>query len=129
MRDALAKLALLREEFGAACRSMLDAVARRCPTAICTIYEGAFPDPRFTRLATTALALLNDCITREASSRGLPLVDLRVICDRVEDFANPIEPSGPGGRKIASAIVALATTHDFAKRRCEVFAHEPTPAL
>ena len=42
-----------------------------------------------------------------AFTRGLPLVDLRLICDQDEDYANPIEPSVRGGEKIAAAIAGL----------------------
>jgi hypothetical protein len=40
---------------------------------------------------------------------SLPVIDLRSICNRPEDYANPIEPSSIGGEKIARAIVALVT--------------------
>jgi len=53
----------------------------------------------------TALKLFNDLIVREAFARGVPLIDLRLICDRDEDYANPIEPSSVGGEKIARAVV------------------------
>jgi len=33
-------------------------------------------------------------------------VDLRLVCTEPSDYANPIEPSGSGGAKIARAIVA-----------------------
>jgi len=52
-----------------------------------------------------ALSALNDQITRQAFSRGLTVIDLRIIFDRDEDFANPIEPSPLGGAKIARAII------------------------
>jgi hypothetical protein len=85
---------------------MLDLVAARAlPTAVCTIYEPRFPDPGLRQAAVTALSLLNDQISREAFSRGLALIDLRLVCDRDEDFANPIEPSAHGGAKIARAIL------------------------
>ncbi|HEX8508966.1 MAG TPA: hypothetical protein VF635_05650, partial [Propionibacteriaceae bacterium] len=58
-------------------------------------------------LASTALTLLNDVITREAFRRGLPLIDLRVLCSEDADFANPIEPSVQGGQKISAAIAAF----------------------
>jgi hypothetical protein len=32
------------------------------------------------------------------------LIDLRLVCDSDDDFANPIEPSVRGGAKIAGAI-------------------------
>ena len=102
---------------------MLDRVMeRRLSTAVCTIYDARFPNPLRRRLAATGLTIFNDCITREAFSRGLPLIDLRLICNEDEDFADPIEPSVRGGAKIAAAIAALAVEHDFARHRSEVFA-------
>jgi hypothetical protein len=73
-------------------------------------------------VAVAALALFNDIITREAFGRGLPLVDLRLVCAEDADYANPIEPSARGGAKIAGAIAELVTGHDFARRRSGVFA-------
>jgi lysophospholipase L1-like esterase len=106
--EALLLLAEVRERFQSEYREMLDAVeAAARPTALCTIYEPRYPDPQRRRLAGTALTLLNDVITREAFSRGLSLLDLRVLCDEDTDFANPIEPSVRGGQKIAGAIAAF----------------------
>jgi hypothetical protein len=111
--------------------AMLNGVlGRGLPTAVCTIYEPRFPDLRQRRLAATGLTVFNDCITREAFAHGLSLIDLRLICDRDEDFANPIEPSVRGGAKIAAAIAALVTNHGSA-RRSEIFARvedKPQPA-
>jgi hypothetical protein len=56
------------------------------------------------------LGYRTDCIIREAFSRRLTLLDLRLICNRDEDFANPIEPSVLGGAKIARAIAAFAAS-------------------
>jgi len=83
-------------------------LARGIPTAVCTVYDTppSSPDRRIVR---TALAIFNDVITREAFSRGAALIDLRLICDRDEDYANPIEPSAQGGDKIAAAIAAWAS--------------------
>jgi hypothetical protein len=36
---------------------------------------------------------------------GVLLIDLRLACNKGEDFANPIEPSESGSSKIAAAIV------------------------
>ncbi|WP_437708404.1 hypothetical protein WMF45_30075 [Sorangium sp. So ce448] len=47
----------------------------------------------------------NDVILRQAFSRALAVVDLRLVCSEVGDFANAIEPSGAGGLKIAQALV------------------------
>jgi hypothetical protein len=107
---ALDSLTAVAEIFASDYAAMLDeAGSRKLPTAICTIYEPRFPDERRRRAAAAGLALLNDRITREAFARGHTLIDLRLICDRDEDFANAIEPSAHGGAKIARAIMRFAT--------------------
>jgi GDSL-like lipase/acylhydrolase family protein len=108
--DALAQLAAFGDAFRRDYAEMLDSVgARRLPTAVCTIYEPRFPEPELRRAAASALSLLNDQISREAFSRGLTMIDLRLVCDQDEDFANPIEPSAHGGAKIAQAILNFAS--------------------
>jgi hypothetical protein len=108
--EAVGRLADAREAFARGYRAMLMAVlAPGLPTAVCTIYDGRFPDPHRQRLAVTGLAVFNDVITREAFARGLPVLDLRLICAKDADYANPIEPSVRGGGKIAAAIAALLT--------------------
>jgi lysophospholipase L1-like esterase len=121
--EAAAKLAAVREHFRQAYGAMLGAVlARGLLTALCTIYDPRFPDPRRQRLGVTGLTLFNDIILRAAFAHGVPVLDLRLICGEPADFANPIEPSGQGGRKIAAAIVQVLLEHDFGRRRSEVFA-------
>jgi GDSL-like Lipase/Acylhydrolase family len=106
--SAVEKLATVRDGFQQAYAPMLaHALTWQLSTAVCTIYEARFPEPWRRRLAATALTLLNDVIIREAFARRTTLIDLRLICDRDEDFANPIEPSARGGAKIARAIVAF----------------------
>lgn len=106
--EVIERLASVQDRFRAGYRAALDAVlARGLPTAICTIYDPRYPDPIRRRLAATALALLNDVVTREVAARGLTLLDLRVLCGEDADFANPIEPSVRGGEKIAAAIAAF----------------------
>lgn len=123
--EALARIAGIGARFRRRYRAMLGAVlARGLPTAVCTIYDARLPDPRQRALAAAALTAFNDVITREAFARGLPLIDLRLVCDRDEDYANPIEPSARGGEKIAAAIADLLARHDFARRRSEVFGGE-----
>ena len=121
--DALTRLADIGDDFEHAYGAMLRAVLdQRRPTALCTIYEPRYPDPRLQRLAVTGLALFNDVITRAAFADGLPVLDMRLICDQDADFANPIEPSAQGGDKIAVAIARLVAEHDFGRGRTEVFA-------
>jgi len=89
------------------------------PTILCTIYNGKLhPDEAPT--ARIALMLFNDVILRTAFDRGLDVLDLRAVCSQPADYANPIEPSGRGGRKIALAIAGAA--EDLAaNRRSQVF--------
>lgn len=123
MAEALERLRVIASYFEREYGALLEVVAaRRLPTAACTIYYPRYPEPGRQRLAVQALAVPNDVILRHAFARGLPVLDLRLICDRDEDYANPIEPSSIGGAKIADAIVRLLETHDFGRRRTEVFA-------
>ena len=71
--------------------------------SICTIYNGAL-DPELARPARVALMTFNDVILRVAFTHRASVIDLRSICVERSDYANPIEPSGIGGWKIASAI-------------------------
>ncbi len=121
--EAMGKLAGVRERFALGYRAMVEAVAaRRLPVALCTVYDARFPDPQEQRLVVAGLSLFNDVITREAFSRRLPLIDLRLICDEADDYANPIEPSAKGGDKIAAAI-AQAVVGNTIFPRSQVFAH------
>jgi hypothetical protein len=120
--DALNRLAAIGDGFERSYRAMLVAVmARALPTALCTIYNPRYPDPRMQRLAVAGLTIFNDAIGRAAFAGGLPLVDLRLVCSEDADYANPIEPSSRGGDKIVAAIVRLLAEHDFSRRRSEVF--------
>jgi hypothetical protein len=121
--DTLTRLADIREQFQGNYVKMLGTVlGRGLPTAICTIYEPRYTDLIMRRVASAALMVINDCIIRAAVGRGIPLIDLRVVCDGGdEDFANPIEPSVQGGWKIAGAITTLLSQHDFGRARREVF--------
>jgi hypothetical protein len=76
---------------------------------VCTIYNGWFADRHFQRLASTTLSVFNDAIIRVAVEHGLPIIDLRSVCARAEDYANPIEPSSIGGEKIARVIAGLVS--------------------
>jgi hypothetical protein len=84
-------------------------LARGLPTALCTIYDTP-PSAPDHRIIKAALSLFNDRISRAAFSRGLALIDLRLICSEEADYANPIEPSVQGGAKIAAAISSLVAS-------------------
>ena len=119
----LNELANRAERFELDYSEMLRTVlAKNLPTAVCTIYFPNFPDAQTQRIAVAALATFNDAIIRQAIINNLPLLDLRLICSEKADYANPIEPSDLGGRKIAQKIFELIEKHDFSKRRTQIFA-------
>ena len=97
-------------------------VAAGKPTTVCTIYNGNLLDDEEAAVAQVALMLFNDAILRVAFHLGLPVIDLRSICSEPSDYANPIEPSGSGGRKIADAIVASLGLTTRSREPCTVHA-------
>jgi lysophospholipase L1-like esterase len=120
--EALGRLTDARERFARDYRAMVELVLQRnLPTALCTIYDARFADPQEQRLVVSGLSLFNDIITREAFARRLHLIDLRLLCNEPDDYANPIEPSAKGGDKIAGAIVQLVTGTSHVPRS-QVFA-------
>lgn len=121
--EVIGRLTDVRGEFARDYRTMVDAVMeRRLPVALCTIYDARFPDPQEQRLVVTALSIFNDVIMREAFARRLPLIDLRLICNEPDDYANPIEPSAKGGEKIAATIAQVVAGNTIFPRS-QVFAH------
>ncbi|HEX6163217.1 MAG TPA: SGNH/GDSL hydrolase family protein [Vicinamibacterales bacterium] len=75
------------------------------PLIVCTIYNGRLERSVATP-ARIALGLFNDVIQRAANQHHATIIELRSICNEPGDYANPIEPSGPGGLKIARAVAA-----------------------
>ena len=95
-------------------RGMLRAVLElNKPTAVCTIYYPRLREDFAQKIAVAALATFNDVIVRQAFLAGVPLIDLRLLCDEDADYANEIEPSEAGGRKIAGVIARVVNEHDF----------------
>jgi hypothetical protein len=70
---------------------------------LCTIYNGCFSED-MSKITQTALRMFNDCIYKTANKLSLNVIDLRLICNTPQDYANAIEPSEIGGEKIAKAI-------------------------
>jgi hypothetical protein len=102
--ETLALFADRLNAFEASYGAALDGVvALQRHTVVCTIYNGAL-SPEQAAIARVGLMMFNDAIVRTAVARGLDVIELRSICTDPGDYANPIEPSGQGGRKIAHAI-------------------------
>jgi hypothetical protein len=101
-----------RSAFESAYSAVIDAALRQNrPTTVCTIYNGNFSDEQ-ARINRVALTIFNDVIFRVAFARGLSVIDLGLICTEPSDYANPIEPSDTGGKKIAEAILATLEPQD-----------------
>ena len=102
-------------------RAMLQALSDVAkPTCVCTVYDAV---PGLEPAEQTALAGFNEIILREAFLAGLPVIDLRLVCDLATDYSHVsrIEPSVLGGAKIVRAIVEVVTTHDFGRRRTTIY--------
>ena len=109
-------------DFENAYRDMLKTgTSRNLPVAVCTIYNPNFPEPSVQKVAVAALCAFNDVIIRQAALNGIPFLDLRLICNEKSDYANPIEPSSVGGRKIAAKILEVVINHNFANKRTSVY--------
>lgn len=110
--EAAELLASWQSRFRRDYRRMLNVVlSRKKAVAVATIYDGV---PGLSPGMRTALAPFNDVILREAGQRGLPILDLRLVCAEPADYADssPVEPSAEGGRKIAAAIAALVRSQN-----------------
>src|SRR5262245_10937225 len=120
--EVLAKLADVAGQFEFRyCEMLQNVLSLKKPTALCTIYYPRIPEPFTQKIAVAALTIFNDVIIKQAFIAGLPLVDLRLVCNDDSDYANEIEPGEKGGEKIAKAIVRLINEHNFESRRTEVF--------
>ena len=109
--DTLALFGKAIQEFEVSYRKAVAACLKTgLPLTICTIYNGQFPDEQYQQRVVVALALFNDAIIRIATENRLKVIELRHICNKPEDYANPIEPSSIGGAKIARTIAREVTS-------------------
>jgi hypothetical protein len=116
------RLADLSSTFEFQYREMLETVlSLNKSTAVCTIYYPRIPEDFTQKIAVAALATFNDVIMKQAFLAGVPLIDLRLVCNEDSDYANEIEPSEAGGEKIAKTILRVVNEHDFEKHKTEVF--------
>eukprot|EP00600_Ochromonadales_sp_CCMP1393_P007679 CAMPEP_0174953804 /NCGR_PEP_ID=MMETSP0004_2-20121128/62_1 /TAXON_ID=420556 /ORGANISM="Ochromonas sp., Strain CCMP1393" /LENGTH=130 /DNA_ID=CAMNT_0016201527 /DNA_START=283 /DNA_END=675 /DNA_ORIENTATION=- len=105
----------MQKEFEKRYMSMLDGVVHKgLPVLICIQYlprmEHYIQFKTDQTAAEAALSVIIDSIIRCASSRNIPLLDLRTVMIEPGDWANPIEPSEQGGLKIATAIAESLKT-------------------
>lgn len=116
------RLADLAIEFERIYQKMLQTVLKlKKPTAVCTIYYPRISETFAQRISVAALATFNDVIIKRAFLAGVPIIDLRLVCNEDSDYANEIEPSEAGGKKIAKTILRVANEHQFENRKTEVY--------
>jgi hypothetical protein len=106
-------------------RVVRDLAALDLPTVVCTIYNGNFEESS-AELIRLALIPFNDVIFRTAFEARMDLIDLRLVCSDPDDYANPIEPSGVGGGKIAAAILRAVGAGAGGVRPCSRIVALPT---
>lgn len=98
-------LAIVVEDFGLSYRAAVKEVMKvGKPLLLCTIYNGNLP-VEVAKAARAAVAIFNDKIYQIAMDYSLPVLELRRVCSEPSDYANPIEPSSSGGKKIAESIL------------------------
>jgi hypothetical protein len=99
---------------------MTELLSMNKPLMVCTIYDSV---PGLVDPLKLALALFNDIIIRNAVSRGVPILDLRMICTESGDYSikSPIEPSSQGGHKISTRMAAAMLKHDFSMHGCVIY--------
>tara|TARA_B100001996_G_C18512068_1_gene535783 strand:+ start:89 stop:772 length:684 start_codon:yes stop_codon:yes gene_type:complete len=128
--ESLQQMYRIGDNFKKRYSEMVDLVlSYNLPTTFCSIYYPRFDARSLDRvqdymsvlsngreiqeMVMAAETIFNDIITYEIFKRKIPLIDLRVLCDDDQDFANPIEPSCIGGMKIAKTINTIANVHSF----------------
>jgi hypothetical protein len=106
LREVGAMLDEFQEKYAQLIRRLVDL---QKPLTLCTIYDHI---PILGPAERTGLRGFNDVITRTAFSHRASLIDLRVLCAESTDYSplSPIEPSTPGGEKIAGAIFEVVTS-------------------
>lgn len=110
--EVLNKLADIGEQFETDYMSLLRSVrAKGFRTIACTIYYPNFQDATIQRVSKTALTIFNDAIIRAAFDTFTTLIDLRLMLNETSDYANEIEPSSQGSRKIANMISGVVSQH------------------
>jgi hypothetical protein len=100
---------------------MKTVLQKKLPTAVCTIYYPNFPEAFMQKISVAALSAFNDVIIRQAVLAGVPILDLRLVCNHADDYANEIEPSNKGGKKIASKIFEIVENHNFLSNQTIIY--------
>jgi hypothetical protein len=103
--EALARLSFAADQFEEVMRSLIRvALATRLPAAVCTMFPPRLQNPVQQRAASTALAIFNDRIIRQAVDVHMPIADLRTACTEAADYSSRGLLSRTGLTKVAALI-------------------------
>jgi len=120
LMGALGTLSKILAEFEQSYKALMTGLlSLNKPLMVCTIYDSV---PGLVDPLKLALALFNDVIIRNAVSKGVPVLDLRMICTESGDYStkSPIEPSSKGGQKISTRMVDAMLNHEFSMHACVI---------
>jgi len=106
MEQAVCKLAPIKHRY----RSIVKKLSQEnTKILLCTVYEGNLSIDIFYRDISYAsmamVSMLNDVIFSTGATFNVDVLELRNIFTEEEDYANPIETSHIGGKKLASRIL------------------------
>ena len=101
--EALETLAVAADQFERIFEKLVAAALEAgLPTVVCTLVPSRHEDASRQRAASSALAIFNDRILRQAFWAKLSVVELRLICDEESDYATETLLSRAGVRKVAN---------------------------
>eukprot|EP01084_Bolivina_argentea_P135312 238461_1 len=110
-----------RQDFQHVYSNTLQSLTQRFPNSkiiCCTIYYPMFTEYSgiIQAVSNIGVNIMGSVIINSALKYGnIPVIDLRYIFDKKEDYANSIEPGVPGGDKITNNIIHIVKNHDFNK--------------
>eukprot|EP00658_Telonema_sp_P-2_P085104 TRINITY_DN9628_c0_g1_i3.p2 TRINITY_DN9628_c0_g1~~TRINITY_DN9628_c0_g1_i3.p2 ORF type:complete len:263 (-),score=68.39 TRINITY_DN9628_c0_g1_i3:1328-2116(-) len=117
-------VAAFEQEFTQMVQRVVQVIGQK-PLVLCGCYNPCFHSMNVTTVSqgvvNTAMALLADVVQRVGTRFGAAVIDWRRVMTKVEDFANPIEPSSVGGAKMADCIVNVVRSHPFDRRVTVVY--------
>jgi hypothetical protein len=98
-----------------------DVLALNKPTVVCTTYCPRVDNPKFfhaeqMKLCSALFVPFNDVMIRHALMRGLPLLDLRYVCDEYDGSL--------AGAQIVERIIHVVNKCDFSQKRTVIYANE-----
>jgi len=120
--DALARLSFAADQFETVMRNLIQmAVRTHLPVAVCTMFPPLLQNPVQQRAASTALAIFNDRIIRQAIEERIPVADLRSACTQASDYTPQGLLSRSGLTKVAGLIWRTLEESSSGRAVTEIF--------